>query len=93
VANASKVPGAASQLTATLAQLGFTLSTPVNAAGSDENLDTSRIYARDISDPVALSVSRLMGGVPVMRMPTPLPVSSGTPGDATVVVMLGKDLA
>ncbi len=93
VANGSGVPGAAASLTATLADIGFITNPPVNAAGSDEDLPDSRIYARDVSDPVALSISRVMGGVPVMRMPTPVPVDSGSAADATVVVMLGKDLA
>jgi hypothetical protein len=93
VANASSVPGAGARLTEALGGVGFVTLTAVNAAGSDERLDTSRIYARDVNDPVALSVARLMGGVPVLRMPTPVPIESGVPGDATVVVMLGKDLA
>lgn len=92
VANASRVPGEGARLTAALADLGFSTNAAVNAAGSDEDLETSRIYARDTSDPVALSISRLTGGVPVLRMPTPAPVDGGTVGDATVVVMLGKDL-
>ena len=77
----------------TLGNIGFVTLPAVNAAGSDEQLDISRIYARDVNDPVALSVARVMGGVSVLRMPTPLPVESGLPGEATVVVMLGKDLA
>jgi hypothetical protein len=93
VANASRVPGAAARLTTALADRGFTTNSPVNAAGSDEDLPTSRIYARDTSDPVALSISRLLGGIPVVRMPTPVPIESGSAGDATVVVMLGRDLA
>ena len=86
------MPGEGARLTAALADLGFSTNPAVNAAGSDEDLETSRIYARDTSDPVALSISRLTGGVPVLRMPTPVPVDGATAGDATVVVMLGKDL-
>jgi hypothetical protein len=93
VANASRVPGAAARLTTALADRGFTTNPPVNAAGSDENLSTSHIYARDTADPVALSISRLLGNLPVVRMPTPVPIESGSAGDATVVVMLGSDLA
>jgi hypothetical protein len=93
VANGSRVPGAAARLTSALADVGFTLNSPVNAAGSDEDLPDSRIYARDINDPVARSISRLMGGVPIVRMPTPVPVETGSAADASVVVMLGKDLA
>jgi hypothetical protein len=38
-------------------------------------------------------VSRLLGSVPIRRLPSPLPAGNGLPGDATVVVMLGKDTA
>jgi LytR cell envelope-related transcriptional attenuator len=93
VANGSRVPGAAARLTSALADVGFTLNSPVNAAGSDEDLPDSRIYATNTNDPVALSIARLMGGVPVLRMPTPVPVETGSAADATVVVMLGKDRA
>ena len=34
-----------------------------------------------------------MGGVEVAAMPTPIPTKDGTIGEATVLVMLGKDLA
>lgn len=93
VANASSVPGAGARLTRALTDVGFTMLSPVNAAGSDEDLPTSRIYARDVNDPVARSISRLMHDTPIMRMPTPVPVQAGSAGDATVVIMLGKDLA
>jgi hypothetical protein len=94
VANASSVPGAAARLSGMLADHGFITNPAVNAAGSDEDLDESRIYAKDVNDPVARSISLLMGGeVPVLRMPTPVPVQTGSADDATVVVMLGKDRA
>jgi len=81
-------------MTAALAELGFVTNSPVNAAAWDENLETSHIYALDVNDPMARSISRLMGGaVPVLRMPTPVPVEGASAGGATVVVMLGRDLA
>jgi hypothetical protein len=92
VANGSGVPGAAGRLGAALTKRGFTVDPAINAAGPEATVETTHIYAVDLTDPVARSVSRLMGDVPVMRMPTPLPVESGSPGDATVVVMLGKDM-
>ncbi|MEQ1702312.1 MAG: hypothetical protein ABMA25_19550 [Ilumatobacteraceae bacterium] len=44
---------------------------------------------------MAESISRLMGGLPISRMPTPAWINGGTAGlgDATVLVMLGHDLA
>lgn len=95
VANASGVDGAAAQLTEELAALGFTTAGPTNSAGIDEDLALSKIYVIAGSEAVAESVSTLMGGLPVTRMPTPAWIKGGTAGlgDATVLVMLGHDLA
>jgi hypothetical protein len=95
VANASGVDGAARALTDELAALGFTTRDGTNAAGIDEDLATSKIYVIAGSEAVAESVSRLMGGIAVSRMPTPAWIKDGTAGlgDATVLVMLGHDLA
>ncbi|MBI4933375.1 MAG: LytR C-terminal domain-containing protein [Actinobacteria bacterium] len=95
VANASGVNGAAGFLSDELAALGFQTRKATNAAGPDEDLQTSKIYVIGGSEPVAESVSRLMGGIEVLRMPTPAWITGGTAGleDATVLVMLGHDLA
>ncbi len=95
VANASGVDGAAGQITDELAALGFTTSGPTNAKGIDEDLEVSKIYVIAGSEAVAASVSRLMGGIAVSRMTTPAWIKDGTAGlgDATVLVMLGHDLA
>ena len=95
VANASGVNGAAKTLTQELAALGFATREGTNAAGIDEELATSKIYVIAGSEAVAQSISRLMGGVPVERMPTPAWIKGGTAGlgDANVLVMLGHDLA
>lgn len=95
VANASGVDGAARALTGEFAALGFDTRDGTNAAGIDEDLETSKIYVIAGSEPVAESISRLMGGLPISRMPTPAWITGGTEGlaDATVLVMLGHDLA
>ena len=95
VANASGVDGAAKALTQDLTALGFATREGTNAAGIDEELATSKIYVIAGSEAVAQSISRLMGGVPVERMPTPAWIKGGTAGlgDANVLVMLGHDLA
>ena len=95
VANASGVNGAAGFLSDEMAALGFQTRKATNAAGPDEDLDVSKIYVIGGSEPVADSVSRLMGGIEVLRMPTPAWITGGTAGleDATVLVMLGHDLA
>ncbi|MCB1000093.1 MAG: LytR C-terminal domain-containing protein [Acidimicrobiales bacterium] len=97
VANAADVPGAATEYTDALGDFGFTMEPPTNGAGNEEIIEVTRIYAT--SDPtsqaVALSVARVMGELPVERMPTPAPIENATEGlgAATVLVMLGKDLA
>lgn len=95
VANASGVNGAAGELTDAFAALGFTTAGPTNAAGIDEDLAESKIYVIAGSEAVAASVSRLMGDLPVSLMPTPAWIKDGTAGlgGATVLVMLGHDLA
>lgn len=93
VANASGVPGAAAKLTTAFGKLGFTTRPALNAAGADEDLPISRIYAAPGSEPVALSIARLMGDIAVLAMPTPVPIDGASAGDATVIVMLGHDLA
>jgi hypothetical protein len=95
VANASGVPRAAAGLTTLLSGLGFTLADPVNAAGWEERLDVTKVYARDESRAVAESVARMLGGVAIERLPTPAPIDGATAGlgEATVLVMLGSDLA
>lgn len=95
VANASGVTGAAALLTQELGALGFHLADPTNAAGNEEKLDVSKVYFLPAGADVAASVGRVMGNVLVTRMPVPVWITGGPArlGDATVVVMLGKDLA
>jgi len=95
VANASGVTGAAALLTQELSDLGFHLDKPTNGAGEEEKLDVSKVYFMPAGADVAASVGRAMGGILVTRMPTPVWITGGPAqlGDATVVVMLGKDIA
>ena len=95
VANASGVTGAAALLTQELGALGFHLGNPTNAAGIEEKLDVSKVYYMPAGADVATSVGRVMGNILVTRMPVPVWITGGPArlGDATVVVMLGKDLA
>lgn len=97
VANAAGLPGAATEISDQLAAYGFTMLPPTNGAGPEEEIDITRIYARPEPEvqAVALSVARVMGELPVERMPTPAPIDGATDGlgGATILVMLGKDLA
>jgi|GEM_PF-2553346 len=95
IANAANVDLAASRLTGEFAAMGFDVRDATNAAGIDRELETSKIYVVAGSEAVAFSVSRLMGGIEVYAMSTPAWIKGGTEGlgDATVLIMLGKDLA
>lgn len=95
VANASGVTGAAALLTQELGAWGFQMGKPTNAAGFEEKLDVSKVYFLPEGADVAASIGRVMGDVLVTRMPVPVWIKGGPAalGEATVVVMLGKDIA
>lgn len=94
-ANASGVTGAAALLTQELSAVGFHMADATNTAGVEEKLDVSKVYYLPAGFDVATSIGRVMGGVLVTRMPVPVSITGGPAalGEATVVVMLGKDLA
>lgn len=95
VANASNVNGAAAILSQELAARGFHMADATNAAGVEERVDVSKVYFLPAGADVAASIGRVMGDVSVTRMPVPVSITGGPAalGEATVVVMLGKDLA
>lgn len=95
VANASGVTGAAALLGQELGAAGFHVFDVTNSAGLEERLDVTKVYFLPAGADVASSIGRAMGGVLVARMPVPVSITGGPAklGDATVVVMLGKDLA
>ncbi|MEP7202246.1 MAG: LytR C-terminal domain-containing protein [Ilumatobacteraceae bacterium] len=95
VANASGVTGAAALLAQELSALGFHMAGATNTAGVEDKLDVSKVYFLPAGADVASSIGRIMGGILVARMPVPVSITGGPArlGDATVVVMLGKDLA
>ena len=95
VANASSASGVARQMTQQLDTAGYAMAEPTDAT-VDENLETSVIYyttAPPQIQTVAQSVARDLGGIEVQQMPSSIPVTGGTTGTATVLVMLGNDLA
>ena len=96
VANASGVGGAAGSYSTLLKTAGFTTGKATNATGADQKLTVSKVYfvAGAASSAVANSVAQLMGpGVLTATMPTPPPVTGNDLKGATVLVMLGSDLA
>ncbi len=89
VANSSIAGGAAGQMTAELAEAGFTTGTATNGT---ERLETSVVYYTDAegAEAVAESVGVALGGVDVEAIPDPIPTESGALEGAQVLVMLGN---
>lgn len=94
VANASGVPQSAAGMTSELEAVGFTMGTPTNATATGQEAsvvyyDPANAAAKDVAD----SVARVMGGLAVETVPSPIPIEGGSLNGAGVLVMLGKNEA
>lgn len=99
VANSSGIDGAAGRLTDRLAIAGFTTGGATNAADSVGQLTSTQIhYVPGDADALAVaqSVKTALGGgdgIELVEVGTPAPTESGELGGATVVVLMGNDVA
>lgn len=96
VANSSNVDGGAGRMSDRLAEVGFEMGTATN--GTEGQLEVTKIYydpANENALPVAESLREALGGgdIQVFEVGVPVPVDSGDPGDATVIVSMGNDTA
>lgn len=93
VANASRVDGAATELTVLLEESGYRTGDPTND-NADEDREDSIVYFQPGSntETVARSVALDLGGIEVAPMPAEIPTASGDlSGD--ILVVLGNDVA
>lgn len=93
VANASGVTGSAGQMTTALRAESFIVVEPTNAAETVGKQDITVVYYVPGYESGAAAVAQILGGVATQPVSTPAPVESGDMGEATVLVMLGTDLA
>lgn len=99
VANSSGIDGAAGRLTDRLAIAGFTTGGATNASETVGQLTTTQIhYVPGDADALAVaqSVKTALGGsddIELIEVGTPAPTESGELGGATVVVLMGNDVA
>ncbi len=95
VANATGMNGAAGRLSAAVQAVGYATKPATNAAGDEERLDVSKIYFLPAAEAAAQSLGLVMQIESVSRMPTPAPIDQAQEGlaDATILIMLGNDLA
>ena len=97
VVNASITSGAAGVLTTALKGKGFTTAKATNIDTATAKYDATKVFydsSNAAALPVANYLSFILGGAPVEKMPSPVPVSGGKlPTGVTVVLMLGNDKA
>jgi hypothetical protein len=96
VANASAAGGEASNMQDALEEAGYTVTEEATSDTNAEPLEESIVYYTEgvpAIQAVAQSVARDLGGLTVQAMPSPIPVEGGSIGTATVLVMMGNDIA
>ncbi len=96
VANASAAGGEAQNTQDGLEELGYAVTAEATSDTAEEPLEESVVYF--VATPpaiqaVAQSVARDLGGLAVEPMPATIPVEGGSIGTATVLVMMGNDIA
>ena len=93
VANASKISGSAGQLTTELQGRGFIVQPALNANDATPKQSTTVVYFLPGSEAQAALVAAELGGVATAAMPSPIPTDSGNLGEASVLILLGTDIA
>ncbi|MBU3689860.1 MAG: hypothetical protein B7C54_05525 [Acidimicrobiales bacterium mtb01] len=94
VANASGISGSAGQMSTALQAEGFVVVQPAtNAAETVGKQTVTVVFYVPGFETGAAAVAEVLGGVATQPVASPPPVESGDLGEATVVVLLGTDLA
>jgi hypothetical protein len=93
VANASKVAGSAGQLTTELQGRGYIVQPAVNSSEITPKQTATVVYFLPGSEVAAAQVAAELGGVSTAPMPAPIPTESGGLGEASVLILLGTDIA
>ena len=96
VANASQVPGSAGRMTTTLESAGYATADATDADKDIVDVPISKTivyYSVGVDTNLVNTLARDLGGATVQPMPTEIPVSGNALGAATVLVMLGTDMA
>ena len=93
VANASGVSGSAGLLTTELQGKGYIVQPAINKSEITPKQTTTVVYYLLGSEAAAAQVAQVLGGVATSPMPTPIPTETGSLGEASVLVLLGTDLA
>lgn len=94
VANASGLAGSAGDLTTKLADQGYVVQPAQNVApGTAKRAKTGVFYLAGCES-AAQNVAAVLGGnVDIAVMPSPIPIETGSIGEACILILLGTDLS
>lgn len=93
IANASRISGSAGLLTSELQAKGYVVQPALNKDRTTPRLTETIIYFLPGNEVAAAQVSQELGGVTTLPMPTLIPTETRSLGEASVLVLLGTDLA
>jgi len=93
VVNAAGVSGAAGDLTVALAGIGFIAQPALTKSDATPKQTVTKVYYFAGYEAAAASVAAALGGVETAPMPDPIPSETGNIGEASVMILLGTDLA
>ena len=89
----SKVSGSAGQLTTELQGRGYIVQPAVNTSETTPKQTATVVYYLPGSESQAALVAAELGGVATAIMPAPIPTEGGKLGEASVLILLGTDVA
>jgi hypothetical protein len=93
IANASGVSGSAGLLTTEMQGKGYIVQPAINKSEITPKQTVTFVYYLLGSEAAAAKVAQELGGVATAPMPTPIPTETGSLGEASVLILLGTDLA
>ena len=94
VANASSIAGSAGDMTTKLQDQNFVVQPPLNVAPNTPKRERTGVFYLAGCESAAADVSAVLGGnVETGAMPSPIPLETGSLGEACVLVLLGTDLS
>jgi hypothetical protein len=93
IANASKVAGSAGTMTTELQGRGFIVQPAMNSSEVTPKQTATVVYFLPGFEVQAAQVAEQLGGVATAAMPAPIPTETGKLGEASVLILLGTDLA
>ena len=93
IANASGIAGSAGQLTTELQGRGYIVQPALNKSEITPKQTVTVVYYLLGSETSAAAVAKELGGVAVAAMPEPVPTETGKLGEASVLILLGTDIA